>query len=215
MRNETTATTGSSDAPTRLPIVVNLLVALAFSLSCATTPTLHRGAPPLAIMSEVERVVVEDGYTCAASPARDVLHCGHPKLYDLSFAYLPASNYLHIYSSFDRLTDEGFADLWRGSCEQTLPEVNNVNATFISKVTCEDNFIFFVFYAWIPDNGLTDDDLRGLTGVARAAITDAIHAGHMLKPDGNESEHMPLGVPDVGAPPVDDKAREPGHVESL
>jgi hypothetical protein len=196
-----------------------VLIALVLS-SCATTPELRRGTPMLAIMAEIERVVVEDGYTCRPSPSREVLHCSHEKFYDLSFSYLPESNYLHIYSSFDRKTDEGFADLWRGACVDTLPDVNQVNANYISKVTCEDDRIFFVFYTWVPDNGLTDDDLRGMTGVVRAAITDAVHAAKMLKPDdASEPERAPIGVPGVGgteAPPTDDeKAPELGHVESL
>ena len=153
----------------------------AWLLGCASVPTLHRGAPQQTVHSELLRVMAADGYTCTDSPDRSTLVCTHADLIDLSIAYLPQSNTLQIFSGFNRVQDATMADKWRGTCDDLVAEANTINAGYVSKVTCEGEFLYFTHYAWVPDTGLVDADLRAMLQVIRDSISSTIQAAGMVK----------------------------------
>lgn len=158
-------------------------LALSLFVGCASASVLHRGQGRPDVHAGFSRVLGEMGYACEDSPNKEAVVCTHPEEVDFTAAYLAHNNNLQIYAGFVRSTDETLADAWRGDCAAVLAAVNRINAEYIPKLSCENDNLFFTFYTWVPDNGLTEDDIRSLMRVLSASVSDAIQASGMLKPE--------------------------------
>jgi len=153
---------------------LSLLVVLALSSSCATPAVVRRGAPPQDIHGAAVAVVEREGYKCEASPDLSWRTCTHPEQTDFGCAYLPASNMLQVWSTFSR-DDEGLHPRWRsGPCAPLGADVAGINAETIVKIVCDDKSFRFEMSTWVPEHGLTGDDLRAYFGVFRDVIGETI-----------------------------------------
>jgi hypothetical protein len=142
----------------------------------------HRGASLQDIHTAAVSVVERDGYKCEPSPDLSWQTCTHPELTDFGFAYLPRSNMLQVWSSFSR-DDEGLAARWRsGACEPLGHDIATINGETIVKIVCEEKTFRFEMSTWIPENGLSDDDLHSYFGVFRDVIGETIQNRGFLPP---------------------------------
>jgi len=172
---------------------------LLLASACATSqavapPSLRRGQPPLVIQGELSRILGTIGYQCKPTADGTQLECAHPDRVDLFFAYLLNNNNLQIYAAFGRSGDASLNDTWRGDCAAVLAEVNQVNAGYLPKLSCEGDALFFTFYTWLPDNGFTDQDIAAFVEFASGAVGDAITAAGMLKPEAAPAPVAPAGT---------------------
>ena len=179
-----------------LPLVV---AATALSGACATSMPVHRGAALQDIHTVAVSVVERDGYKCEASPDLSWQTCSHPEETDFGFAYLPRSNMLQVWSSFSR-DDEGLDPRWRtGPCEPLGHDIGTINSETIVKLVCDEKTFRFEMSTWIPENGLSDDDLRAYFGVFRDVIGETIR-GRGFLPSGDAA---PAAAPDAAGAPAD------------
>jgi hypothetical protein len=172
------------------------MLLMAAIAGCASTSVVRRGQGRDDIHGGFARVLGSLGYACESSPSKEAVICTHAEAVDFTVAYLPHNNNLQIYAGFARSTDVTLADRWRGDCAAVLEDVNRINAEYIPKLSCEEDNLFFTFYTWVPDNGLTDDDIRALHRVLSGSVSDAIHASGMLKSasPSEEPETAPAGL---------------------
>jgi hypothetical protein len=150
------------------------IVVTGLSSACATTGPVHRGAGLQDIHAATVSALERDGYKCEASPDMSWQTCTHPEQTDFGFAYLPPSNMLQVWSSFSR-DDDGLDPRWHtGSCEPLGHDIATINAETIVKLVCDDKTFRFEMSTWVPENGLTDDDVRAYFGVFRDVIGETI-----------------------------------------
>jgi hypothetical protein len=166
---------------TRLSI--SFVVAVCTLAACATPAIIRRGMTRADINARLTDALTRYNYTCGPAQDPDQVFCAHPDNLDFSFAYLPQSNTLQIYAGFERSTDDGLTETWRGDCAAVHAKVNEVNATYLPKLTCEGDFLYFTFYTWLPEGGLTEDDIEALFALLDSAVGDGISASGMLKRD--------------------------------
>jgi hypothetical protein len=154
--------------------------------ACAGVSAAHRGAPLPAIHEVVAEVMTADGYSCEPSPDRSSYSCTHPEITDVSFAYLPQSNLLQMWAVFRR-DDEALEAKWQSEdCDVVHRDVNAVNDEVIIKFVCTPKSLRFEMVTWVPDAGLSGDDVKGFSGMFRAVIGEVIR-DRMLPAEGGAS----------------------------
>jgi hypothetical protein len=163
------------------------LLAMLFPVlpACATPAAISPGMTRAHINDRLAHVLHGQNYQCGPGEIPDQLYCRHPDNLDVSFAYLPQLHTLQIYVGFERSTDDGLNDLWRGDCAQVHAKINEVNAGYLTKLTCEGDLLYFTFYSWLPEGGMSEQDVTGLLQIVDDAVGDAIKASGMLKPEEN------------------------------
>jgi hypothetical protein len=133
-------------------------------------------------------VLTRDGYTCEPSPDRSSYACTHPEVTDVSFAYLPQSNLVQIWAVFAR-ADEALEARWRAEdCDVVHKDVNAVNDEVIIKFVCTPKSLRFEMVTWVPDAGLSAEDVTGFSGMFRAVIGEVIR-----------DRMLPAAAPGAGA----------------
>ncbi len=196
----------------RRTVLTLALVPTALTAACATSTPVHRGATLQDIHTAAVSVVEREGYRCEPSPDLSWQTCTHPEQTDFGFAYLPRSNMLQMWSSFSR-DDEGLSPRWRtGPCEPLGNDIGAINGETIVKLVCDEKSFRFEMATWIPEHGLTDDDLRSYLGVFRDVIGETIRGrGFLPSSDGAPGA---AGTPPAAAPPSEAAApaAQPGAV---
>jgi len=173
----------------RTPISSVVAVATAALLAgCGTTQPLHRGATQPAIHDVMTRLLVGDGYDCKPSADRSWVDCVHPTEPNVSFAYMSLSNTLTVFTTFSRL-DTDIDARWRAdTCAGVVDEVKAINDETIVKFGCHPKTLNFEMLTWVPDAGLSDDDLHGFVGVFVASVAEVISTrGLLAKPGAPEA----------------------------
>lgn len=185
-----------------LPLAV---FATALVSACATSAPAHRGATLQDIHTAAVSVVERDGYKCEPSADLSWQTCTHPERTDFGFAYLPRSNMLQVWSSFSR-DDEALNARWRsGPCEPLGHDIGTINGETIVKLVCEEKTFRFEMSTWIPENGLSDDDLRAYFGIFRDVIGETIQSRGFLPPH-DAPVAAPAAAPADAAAAPGDKA---------
>lgn len=157
-----------------------VIVATALSGACATPTPAHRGASLQDIHTVAVNLVERDGYKCEASPDLTWQNCTHPEKTNFAFAYLPQSNMLQVWTSFTR-DDAGLNPRWRtGSCTPLGSEIGKINSETIVKLVCDETTLRFEMATWVPENGLSDDDLSAYFGLYRTVIGETIRGRGFL-----------------------------------
>lgn len=155
---------------------------------CASAPV-HRGVTAPNIHQAISEVLVADGYVCKPSPDRAWVDCTHAEMADVSFAYLNASNMLQVWSLFNRKGDEGLAAKWRAdTCDGVVADIAAINDETIIKVVCTTPSLRFETTTWVPDAGLSNDDLRGIFGVFTAVLGETIRGRGFLNEEATPAE---------------------------
>jgi hypothetical protein len=176
-----------------------IVVVVGGAAACASTAPVHRGASAQDIHTAAVSVVERDGYTCEASPDLSWRTCTHPEQTDFGFAYLPASNMLQVWSSFSR-DDDGLHPRWRsGPCAPLSDDVAGINSETIVKLVCDDKSFRFEMSTWVPEHGLTDDDLRAYFGVFRDVIGETIQRRGFLPANSDAPASVDATAPSAAA----------------
>jgi hypothetical protein len=153
-------------------------------VGCATSTPVRRGAAVHDIHNAAVSALERDGYHCEASPDLSWQTCTHAEQTDFGFAYLPSSNMLQAWSSFSR-DDQGLDPRWRtGSCEPLGADIAAINGETIVKLVCDEKTFRFEMSTWVPQHGLTDDDLRAYFGVFRDVIGETVQRRGFLPSPG-------------------------------
>jgi hypothetical protein len=175
------------------------VVVTAFVGACASTSPVHRGATLQDIHTAAVLAIERDGYKCEASPDMSWQTCTHPEQTDFGFAYLPPSNMLQVWSSFSR-DDDGLDARWQtGSCEPLGHDIGAINGETIVKLVCDEKTFRFEMSTWIPEHGLTEDDLRAYFGVFRDVIGETIQRRGFLPSRGTTPDATPTPAAAPGA----------------
>jgi hypothetical protein len=182
-----------------LLLLSSLALVAAASIGCASaSPALRRGAEQADVFGEMKRVLNGHGFTCATSPDMTYLECRHPDAADLSFEYNASVNVIQGWTAFARKEDEALADAWRGDCGPAREKIEEINKGYIVKLFCNEQNIVMVFHTWLPERGLTDDDVASWANAMHAMIAETIRASQMLKEDAPPAAAPPAAPPATG-----------------
>jgi len=162
----------------------SIVAALALGVlatACASAPV-RRGGTADDIHAAVVEAAATEGYKCVDAPDRSVRTCTHPDLTDVSFAYLPASNLLQVWTVFRR-DDDALVPEWRsGSCDPLAASIAKLNDGTVLKLVCAEDSYRFELESWVPENGMTEADLVSLFRLFRAVVAENITSGGFLAP---------------------------------
>ncbi len=151
-------------------------VEFAWLPGCATSP-IRRGDNAVSIHGALKRTLETEGYVCGFNPDKSVLSCESAQLLDLNLAYLPTSNFVQVWATFTR-NDDTLVSAWRsGPCAPVQTHIDRINGESISKIVCTDDSYRFEYFLWVPDAGLSDDDVHAFVDVLRAVVAEQLNSG--------------------------------------